>query len=254
MVAWLILTIVISFSAVSSVQADQWVTQFEYEQYRVYSQVSTREISAPIKNLKRLRESLKEILQIELSDQPIELHIFSSQRNYREYVAPRVPEAVNRPAVFVKGPDALWVYVVYRKGWEADLRHEMTHANLHGSLPYLPIWLDEGLAKYFELPSSQKGFNQTFHQSLVWKLRFRKKIKTTDLEELESLVHVRAEHYRDSWAWIYYCLHSSPETRQFLQKYLQDIQAEQVPGSFFENIYQFDPGFQQQAIRFFRNI
>lgn len=245
---------VVIASGPSFVRASQWATQFEYGQYHVYSQVPTRNISNAIKNLKTLRQSLKENLKIELSDQPIELHIFSSQKKYRQYVGPRVPDAINRPAVFVKGPDALWVYVVYRRGWEIDLRHEMTHAHLHGSLPYLPIWFDEGLAKYFELPISQKGFNKTLHQNLAWKLRFQQGIRTAELEKLNNFVEVRPEHYRDSWAWVYYCLHSSQQTRQFLQNYLQKIQAEEVPGSFFTNLHQFSPGSEKQAARFFRNL
>ncbi len=236
-----------------SLHAQEWVTRFQYEQYRVYSQVPNREIAAGIKDLKSLRQAMKENLQIKLSDQPIELHIFSSQKNYRAYVGPRVPEAINRPAVFVKGPDALWVYVVYRRGWEVDLRHEMTHAQLHGALPYLPIWLDEGLAKYFEVPNSKRGFNKSLHQNLIWRLRFRQGIRTTDLENLTSFVEVRPEHYRDSWAWVYYSLHCSPGTRRFFQKYLQDIQAEEVPGSFFENLSRYSPDYNRQAVKFYRN-
>ncbi len=234
--------------------ARDWIVQFQYQQYRVHSEVPTREIAGGLKSLNRLKQALKEKLQIQLSDQPIELHIFSSQKSYRAYVGPRVPEAVNRPAVFVRGPDALWVYVVYRRGWEVDLRHEITHAHLHGCLPYLPIWLDEGLAKYFEVPDSQHGFNKTLYQNLIWRLRFRRGIRSAELEKLNSFVEVRPEHYRDSWAWVYFCLHSSPESRAFIQQYLQKIQAEEVPGSFFENFSQFSPGFAQQAVRFYRNL
>ena len=34
--------------------------------------------------------------------------------------------------------------------FEADLRHECTHALLHAALPYVPLWLDEGLASLYE--------------------------------------------------------------------------------------------------------
>ena len=46
--------------------------------------------------------------------------------------------------------------VVYAQGGDRladDLRHEMTHAYLHSVVPDVPLWLDEGLAKYFELPA-----------------------------------------------------------------------------------------------------
>ena len=37
-----------------------------------------------------------------------------------------------------------------------DLRHETTHAVLHGLLPMVPLWLDEGLAEYFEAPEANR--------------------------------------------------------------------------------------------------
>ena len=40
-----------------------------------------------------------------------------------------------------------------------DLRHELTHALLHGVLQDVPLWLDEGLAVYFELPPANEGVN-----------------------------------------------------------------------------------------------
>ena len=255
LVVMVILVLFISAGVLNSpLYAQRWESQFQYRQYRVHSQVPVQNIAAGIKNLDSLKQALGNELQIELSDQPIELHIFSTQKNYRSYVGPRVPEAVNRPAVFVKGPDALWVYVVYHRNWEIDLRHEMTHAHLHACLPYLPIWLDEGLAKYFEVPDSKQGFNKTLHQNLVWRLRFRRGIRSAELEKLNSLEEVRPEHYRDSWAWVYYFLHSSLENRRFFQKYLQEIQAEEVPGAFFENLSRFSPDYKRQVIHFYRNL
>jgi hypothetical protein len=41
--------------------------------------------------------------------------------------------------------------------WPADalptsLSHELAHAAIHDAMPWLPLWLDEGLATYFEVP------------------------------------------------------------------------------------------------------
>ena len=41
-----------------------------------------------------------------------------------------------------------------------DLRHEVAHGYLHAVVPNLPLWLDEGLAEYFEVPRGLDGVNR----------------------------------------------------------------------------------------------
>lgn len=236
----------------ATIRAD-WQAEYSEGQFRVHTQVDPDRIQPAVRRLSRLQKQIEESLQIELSDQTVDLLIFSSQRQYRDYVAPRVPEAVNRPALFVKGPDALWVHVVYDNSWETNLRHEVTHAFLHASLPFLPLWLDEGLAEYFELPESAKGVNRKYSGNLVWRMRLRRGLPTSDLEQLQSLTEMRPDDYRDSWAWVYFCLHSSNETRTLLQNYLQTIQREEVPGAFFRYLTAGYPSAVATAERFYRS-
>lgn len=231
----------------------EWRTEFQFEQFHVHSEVLAGLVFPAIKELPPLKQRLAEALQIEVSDTTIDILIFSSSANYRAYIRQRVPEAVNRPAVFVKGPDALWVHLVYKQGWEVDLRHETTHALLHGSLPYMPIWLDEGLAKYFELPTSAQGMQTGYRNGIVWRNRFRQSLRTKELEQLRQISDVRGEHYRDSWAWVYFCLHHSDDSRRFLQEYLQTIQREEVAGSFFNRFEQQFPQAHSQAIQLLRS-
>ena len=52
------------------------------------------------------------------------------------------------------GPGAARVVYTYSSPrLEEDLRHEATHALLRGGYGDLPLWLDEGLAEYFETPA-----------------------------------------------------------------------------------------------------
>ena len=65
-----------------------------------------------------------------------------------------------------------------------DLRHELTHALLHSVLKDVPLWLDEGLAGYFELPPENDGVNPQ-HLELLRRGPFQ-----PDLARLESLEQV----------------------------------------------------------------
>ena len=48
------------------------------------------------------------------------------------------------------------VYAYRHPELPIDLRHECTHALLHANLPMVPLWLDEGLAEYFEMPEAER--------------------------------------------------------------------------------------------------
>ncbi|MCG6155815.1 DUF1570 domain-containing protein [Rubinisphaera margarita] len=233
-------------------RAQGWPVEFTHEHFVVHSQVPGEKILPAVRDLSALQKRIGDALQITVYDERIDIIIFSSHSQYRAYIRPRVPEAASRPALFVKGPDRLYVYVVYSDRWERDLRHEMTHATLHASLPYLPIWVDEGLAKYFEVPDRDEGLNRDLLGNLKWRLRFRQDVRTRELEQIQSLTDMKPEHYRDSWAWIYFLLHYSEESRTLLQAYLQEIQEEEVVGSLIDRIFAGSADAHADIDRFYR--
>ena len=57
-----------------------------------------------------------------------------------------------RRAFFLAQGSRQVVYTYFNPQLEVDLRHEATHALLHLAIAELPLWLDEGLAEYFEVP------------------------------------------------------------------------------------------------------
>jgi hypothetical protein len=49
-----------------------------------------------------------------------------------------------------------------------------------------------------------------------------------DLERLEQLTdaaEMDQRHYAEAWAWVYFLLHSDPQTTQLLNEYLADVRA-----------------------------
>ena len=70
---------------------------------------------------------------------------------------------------------------------------------LHGVIRDVPIWLDEGLAEYFELPPENEGVNPQ-HLEFI-----RRESYHPDLARLEKLEEVRQmgrPEYREAWAWV----------------------------------------------------
>jgi hypothetical protein len=141
-----------------------------------------------------------------------------------------VPEGANRPALYVQGPDVGHVFVYRRWGFETDVRHECTHAVLHNSLPYIPLWLDEGLAEYFEEPPEDRAGNHPHLDSLRRAMFFGWRPNLRRLEELSSLTDMGAREYQESWAWAHFMLHGPDDVQAVLTEYLAAIQNGEYAG------------------------
>ncbi len=95
--------------------------------------------------------------------------------------------------------------------FEIDLRHECTHALLHASLTTIPLWLDEGLAGYFELPTDQRITSSPYLSSVRWNAWLGIVPGIENLEKCSEIAKMGKAEYRDSWAWVYFMLNGSPK-------------------------------------------
>jgi hypothetical protein len=126
--------------------------------------------------------------------------------------------------------EELLVYTYWGDRIQEDMRHELTHALLHSVLKHVPMWLDEGLAEYFEVAGNGHGLNYR-HLSA---LRSQPGIPwTPNLSRLERLTLVKEmspADYRESWAWVHLMLQSTPQARSVLLNYLQQLRQAHDPG------------------------
>jgi hypothetical protein len=136
-----------------------------------------------------------------------------------------------------------------------DLRHECTHALLHSVLPVVPLWLDEGLAKYFEVPASERAFGHPYFNDLKWKwsLRLGMVRSIQSLEERDTLAELDAADYRYSWAWVHFMLHGPAPARAELVNYLACYQQSVPAGNLSTRLAQAVPNPTEQMIRHFKH-
>ncbi len=95
------------------------------------------------------------------------------------------PEFPDRRAFFVEGDTQLDIYAYWGDRVAEDLRHEVTHGYLHTMVPHLPLWVDEGLAEYFEVPRGQQGLNPPHRDMLLQAAREQR--WRPDMQRLEQL-------------------------------------------------------------------
>ena len=233
--------------------AERWSSEVQQGIVTLRADFQVAEPRALIEHVLEIRAELEQTLQLQSGEQPIEVNLFRNRRNYLQYVTLRVPDGGKRQALFVKGPDAGRVYLYWHHEVETDLKHEGTHAVLHGTLPYLPLWLDEGLAEYFEAPRSQRANGHPHLRSVKWAVHLGWRPRLTSLEEISQLTDFEKNNYRDAWACTHYLLHRSPETRELLISYLQSIQQNRPPGRLSEHLQRLTPGFEQDIANHFRD-
>ena len=177
------------------------------------------------------RRSLEQMLALTIPDKPIEITLFRSRASFDRYVRAHVPQGAGRSALFVQGVDAGRVYAYYSGRMHVDVRHESTHALLHSALPYVPLWLDEGLAEYFEVAPAHRVAGHPSLAAVKRAMWFRWRPNLTRLEAISDLRDMGEDEYRESWAWVHCMLHGPPPVRQVLRDYLDEIARGGFPGA-----------------------
>lgn len=177
-----------------------------------------------------LRGDMVSRLGIPSSDEPIHLYLFESGERFERFMRARHPEFPDRRAFFVESDSRLIVYAQWGDRMAEDLRHETAHAYLHAVVPNLPLWLDEGLAEFFEVPRRQQGLHR---QHIAWlNERMRRQGWQPNLKRLERVANHRdlqQDEYAEAWLWVHFLLESSPETAEILRGYLNEVRTSAAP-------------------------
>lgn len=203
----------------------------ENEHLQVRSDVKLPANHPLLRDLDRLRDQIADELNLPVQKQPVTVYLFSDEVRYAQYLQTRYPLLPPRRAYFVGTPKELAVYTFWGERIQEDLRHEYTHGVLHASLMDVPLWLDEGLAEYFEVTSKPEGLNRDYVNQLTNSLSQGWKPDLDRLESLERVDEMQKSCYMESWAWVHFLLHHSEETRAVLIDYLHDLRSDPKPGS-----------------------
>ena len=160
--------------------------------------------------LSRLENRIARTLGVEAAPDapPIDVYILDDERAFRTFLTFHHPELPNRRAFFLADGDRAAIYTARGAHLEEDLRHEATHALLHRAEVSLPLWLDEGLAEYFEIDPSAirtESLERFRRLSLAFDRGWR-----PDLGRLEGsgdVAMLSPNDYREAWAWTLLLLH-----------------------------------------------
>lgn len=187
------------------------------------------------KELADLREQVFRELELPPGSKRIQVQLFADREHYELFMHAKYPDLPRRRAFFVAQPrsvggaEDLLVYTYWGERIREDLRHELTHAMLHSVLKDVPLWLDEGLAEYYEVPPEWQGVNPRHLEQI----RAGGSVLKGDLGRLEQLSQVQQmtpAEYREAWAWVHLLLRDRVEAKSLLLDYLQQLRTNPNPG------------------------
>lgn len=212
---------------------------FRVSQYLFLSDFEVKHDLPIFRELANLRDQVYKELQLQSADTIVQVYIFEDRDKYETFMRGRYPDLPKRRAFFVAQPrsvgglgdtEDLLVYTYWGDRIQEDLRHELTHALLHSVLKDVPLWLDEGLAEYFEVPPDWKGINYQ-HLNQIRRVSTNAAFKP-DLARLEQMTQVQQmtpAEYREAWAWVHLMLRGRADAKAVLTEYLQTLRSNPSP-------------------------
>ena len=232
--------------------ADGWPYQRIQGPFVIFSDFRQDGSTGLLNELGLLQTDLVRLLGIPPTREAIQLYWFAKQGTYEAYLTKHFPNVPARRALFVKrnGPGMMLAHL--HEDFAVDVRHECTHALLHAVLPMVPLWLDEGLAEYFEAPRQDRAAGNPHLGVIRNRLRFGRIARVHELEALQQVGDMRIRDYQDAWAWVHFMLQGPVEARVALQTYLADLAAERPPGSLGRRLEQRWPDVDQRLRKHFR--
>ncbi len=209
---------------------EDWVDSRQVGPFACWADFPLKRMEPFFSQLIGLQNDLVKHLGISPAEEKIDLLLFRNQWSYRSYLRRNFPSVSYRQALFIKHQGPGTVLVHCSEEFTTDARHECTHALLHASLPMVPLWLDEGLAEYYELPPPKRAFDHPNAKKLRLPLLLSNGAKLERLEKLRDYGKMDSDDYRDCWAWVHFMLHGSEEARDELVQFLGEIESGNHPG------------------------
>lgn len=203
--------------------ADEWADVRTVGPLVIRAEFSLTPWQRLLDDLRSVQDDLTRVLAVPAAKQPIEVYLFQGEASYTAYLRQYLPQVPYRRALYVRGQGPGMVFAYQSKRLPEDLRHECTHAMLHAVLPDVPLWLDEGLAEYFEQPIEHRAYDCPHLAAVKRRAWWAMAPDLNDLERRTSPEEMGKAQYRDAWAIVHFALHGPPEARRELRAYLSDL-------------------------------
>lgn len=232
--------------------ADVWPEERSAGPFLCHADFSLKPHAGLIEEISILQRDLTSILGIEEPKENVHLFLFEKKETYQAYMKQYFPRVPARRALYVKGRGPGMVFAFQGADFEIDVRHESTHALLHTSFETVPLWLDEGLAEYFEVPREKRAGENPHLETIRALLRLGQTPRLEALEKFQDLSEMGRDEYRDAWAWVHFMLHGPRAAHEELVGFLKDAQTKAAVPSLSERLRRRIPNLEARLVEHFR--
>ncbi len=220
-----LLAILLLLSAASARAETRWPDERQAGPFLCHADFSLTPQQPLLDELSVLRQDLQSILGAPESDETVHLFLFREKLTYQAYIKQYFPRVPYRRALFIRARGPGMVFAFQGADFDVDVRHECTHALLNAWLRDVPLWLDEGLAEYFEVAREQRSARHPHHQVVRAMVRAGQLPRMEELDAIETLDSLGRDEYRDAWAWVHFMLHGPRPAHEELVRYLADLES-----------------------------
>jgi hypothetical protein len=240
--------------ATSAKGADpQWVDRRIDGPFQCAATFSLAALDDCFADLGRLERELQRTLALQPAREPIEIFLFADESSHKQFLTKHYPQAPYRRALYVQRGRRGAVYAYQHAELPIDLRHECTHALLHASLTAVPLWLDEGLAEYFEMPERERPFGHPHLAAVRWSVRLGTIESIESLEARRDINDMGPLEYQHAWAWTHFMLHGPLAAHRTLVQYLADLRAGRDSRSFSSRLRIAMPDVDRRLVQHFQH-
>ncbi len=212
------------FLALSAAAENRWPDERQAGQFFCHADFELSSHQALLDEMSQLQQDLTSLLGAPAPREHVHFFLFKEKETYQAYLKQYFPRVPYRRALFIKARGPGMVFAFRGTDFDIDVRHECTHALLHAWLPALPLWLDEGLAEYFEVRRAQRSRQHPHHALVQAAIKIGQPPRLEELESLTTVEEMGRDEYRDAWAWAHFLLNGPAEGREELMRYLSEAQ------------------------------
>lgn len=221
---------------VNAMNGPVWGRTYEYESkhYHIFSDIDRATCTEASKILEESYVSYIVYLERipDLEKDKFRVYLFSGEAGYQMYLKDmEMAFPIRSAGLYTPALRQLLIWnTPDRDAMMQTVRHEGFHQYFHRLIKESPIWLDEGMAGYYEIAKKERG---------KWKVgeihpQYRRLLtySKTKLNRLEDLIYMdRMEflknaslNYAQSWAFVNFLRHTTRENRSLFSALFETLQ------------------------------
>ncbi|MEC7566595.1 MAG: DUF1570 domain-containing protein [Planctomycetota bacterium] len=179
-------------------------------------------------SLRQLPQRVSQLYGYPVVVSPVSVIVFSDRASYLAHLERTLPKAPRRSSLFVVRGGRPTILVSQGATLAQDLMHEAVHALNYSTFQngILPLWMDEGLAEWFEADVDQQDrVHGLVLQQLLGNQRrmLPEPLRLSSLERIKSTTRADAVDYAASWAWCRFLSNRKDRCHEIWAGYLRDL-------------------------------